>query len=411
MGFLLAAGTLALAVSGLLALALVRSREDPDAASNQDMRIYRDQLEEVDRDVSRGTLAKEEARQVRVEVSRRLLEADRTAQAAKSTCAPRYASIAVVVAVCAVVFGGSAGIYLSIGAPGYPDLPLDYRLQLAAENHESRISQAEAEALGGYASSAPDNADPALLDLMEKLRATVAERPDDLMGLSLLARYETLLENYAAAHAAQARLIAVKGADAIADDHATHAEQMVLATAGFVSPEAEAALRAALLLDPNHGPARYYTGLLYAQSGRPDLTFVIWQDLLEEGPSDAVWISPILAQIKDVAQAAGIRYVPQSSKSPPRSGPAAEDIKAADELSVEEREEMIRGMVDGLAERIESGESDAPVDWARLIRSLGVLGETGRASRFWSKAQQKFADDLQATAMVRAAAISAGVAQ
>ena len=47
-------------------------------AESADMRIYRDQLAEVDRDLARGTLDEGEAARLRIEVQRRLLDADRT---------------------------------------------------------------------------------------------------------------------------------------------------------------------------------------------------------------------------------------------------------------------------------------------------------------------------------------------
>jgi cytochrome c-type biogenesis protein CcmH len=46
---------------------------------------------------------------------------------------------------------------------------------------------------------------------MERLRTTVAERPDDVQGQRLLARNEAALGNYAAARAAQERVVALLG--------------------------------------------------------------------------------------------------------------------------------------------------------------------------------------------------------
>ena len=67
------------------------------------------------------------------------------------------------------------------------------------------------------------------------------------------------------------------------------------------NPEAEAVLSRALSLEPTNGTARYYMGLMLAQTGRPDTGFRIWDQLLREGPEDAVWIPPILAQIENLA--------------------------------------------------------------------------------------------------------------
>ena len=186
-----------------------------------------------------------------------------------------------------------------------------------------------------------------------------------------------------------------------------------MAANGFVSPEAEGALQKALELEPRNGPARYYTGLMYAQSGRPDLAFRIWRPLLAESLPNAPWVPPIRAQIEEVAQAAGIRYTPPAASAAPFApgrGPSAEDVEAASEMTPEERQEMIRGMVDGLAERL-ADEGGPPEDWARLINALGVLGDRDRAAAIWTEAQTSFADNPQGLATIRAAAQRAGVAQ
>ena len=57
------------------ARALLRARSDVQSAAAFDLKVYRDQLNEVDRDLARGTLAADEADRLRTEVSRRLLEA------------------------------------------------------------------------------------------------------------------------------------------------------------------------------------------------------------------------------------------------------------------------------------------------------------------------------------------------
>ncbi|MBT8474526.1 MAG: c-type cytochrome biogenesis protein CcmI, partial [Alphaproteobacteria bacterium] len=67
-------------VAMLLALAVMR-RGDVEGSAAFDVQVYRDQLREVERDLARGVVTEDEAEQVRIEVSRRLLEADRAAQA------------------------------------------------------------------------------------------------------------------------------------------------------------------------------------------------------------------------------------------------------------------------------------------------------------------------------------------
>ena len=71
------------------------------------------------------------------------------------------------------------------------------------------------------------------------------------------------------------------------------------------------------------------------------------------------------------------------------------------------RQAMIRGMVDGLAERLAT-EGGPAEDWARLIRALGVLGDTDRARAIWDEARTVFAD-TPGLPTVQAAAEAAGL--
>ena len=81
LAFWVAAGAMGLAVAALFVLALLRARSDVQSAAAFDLKVYRDQLAEIDRDLTRGTLPADEADRLRTEVSRRLLDADRAAQA------------------------------------------------------------------------------------------------------------------------------------------------------------------------------------------------------------------------------------------------------------------------------------------------------------------------------------------
>ena len=266
-------------------------------AESADMRIYRDQLAEVDRDLARGTLDEGEAARLRIEVQRRLLDADRTHQSeAVAGRAPISALRALMIALPLVLVGGGLALYATLGAPGAHDFSMQDRLAMAEQMNAARPSQAEAVA------AAPDrevtNADPKFLELMTKLRAAVTERPDDLEGHLLLARNEAVLGRYDAAATAQANVVRLKGDAAVASDYAEQAGLMILAADGLVTPEAEEVLIRALQLDPANGVGRYYAGLLHVQVGRPDRAFQMWRGLLEEGAADAPWNAPIRAQIR-----------------------------------------------------------------------------------------------------------------
>jgi len=404
--------TVAIGLAGvtaaLIVLALLgRGQGTAEPGEASDVQVYRDQLDEVERDLTRGTLAADEADRVRTEVSRRLIEADRAARNARAPIDGPPALTGAMAVICAVVvLGGGLGTYWWLGAPGYPDLPLATRIQMAETARAERPSQAEAEAQA-TARGAPDTSqvDPQYIAMMEQLRTAMTTRPDDLRGHELLARNEAGLGNFTAAVAAQQRVIALKGEAVAADDHADLADYMILAAGGFVSPEAESVLTRALQMENGNGTARYYSGLLYAQTGRPDLAFQLWRGLLEAGPETAPWIPPIRAQIGEMADLAGVNY-----DIPAPDGPSAEDMAAAEAMTPEARNEMIRSMVAGLADRL-ANQGGPPEDWARLITAYGVLGDLRTASDIFRESLTVFADNPEALRTLRRAAQQAEVAQ
>ena len=56
------------------------TQEAPDIVPNSDLEVYKDQLINVERDLSRGIITADEAERIRAEVSRRILELDKRKQ-------------------------------------------------------------------------------------------------------------------------------------------------------------------------------------------------------------------------------------------------------------------------------------------------------------------------------------------
>jgi len=436
MAFWIVIGVLILVVAALLALALLRGRDTGVAAAEYDLQVYRDQLAGVERDLERGVVSREEAARIKTEVSRRILDADKALQAASvANHAPKSANLLAGILVVLllggsiVMYGGSvpflkaagesdddigkmfadgAVAFNGLGAPGYNDQPLKLRFDLAEKVRENRPSQAAIEA---QVPSVTADVDPRQKELVAKLREAVAARPDDLKGHQLLAGNEAALGNYIAAYHAQQQVIDIKGADVTAEDYADLADLKIMAAGGYVSPEAEAALQKALTMDPKNGTARYYTGLMFAQNERPDVTFTIWRDLLEESDPNDPWVPPIRNQIEDAAAIAGVNYRPPAwANAPALAGPDAGAVAAAADMTPEERQAMIQNMVAQLSERLDT-DGGSPQEWAQLIGALGVLGDKDKAATTWAKAREAFAGDTAAVETIRAAAVRAGVAE
>ncbi len=404
--FWITTGVLALAMAALLVMALLRGQRNTGPAEAFDVQIYRDQLGEVDRDLQRGVISDEDAERLRTEISRRILAADAKVQSTGvAGQQPRALGLSLAALIGVGVIGGAFGLYMQLGAPGYGDLGLASRMEMAEDARENRPSQQDAE--GQMPTGANPNVQPEYTELVQRLRGAVSERPNDIQGHVLLARSEAALGNYVAAYQAQERVVAIKGDAATGSDYADLADMMVLAAGGYVSPEAERVLETALTRDPENGVAQYYMGLMMAQTGRPDIAFRLWDRLIRVSPADAVWMPPILAQMEEMAFRAGVPdyQLPRIASLP---GPTAEDMEAAGEMSEEERQEMIRGMVANLSDRLAT-EGGPPEDWARLITSLAVLGDQAQAIAIWNNAQEVFAENPDALEIVRDGARAAGL--
>ncbi len=406
MMFWIVAGMLAVLVALLLARPLLAPRL-PTAESSPDQAIYRDQLREVERDLQRGVIGPEEAERTRTEIARRLLAADRAGPLHFSE-APRRAALVTVGGMAALVVLGSLLLYSVLGRPGAEDLPRVARIAQAEALRDARPSQAEAEAeaaaLGAFPMPQPQ-APADYIEMIEELRRVVPTRPDDLQGWELLALHEARLGRYADAARAQRRVVEIKGGEATAGDFLGLADRMVAAAGGVVSPEAELVLSEIAARDPENLGLLYYLGLLEAQTARPDRAFPLWRRVIERAPEDSLHRRLALSQIEEVAWLAGVDYEP-----PAPSGPTSDEMAAAADMDPAAREEMVRGMVDSLAARL-AAEGGPVEDWARLVTSLAVLGDTGQASAILSEARGVFAGDEAALATLDRAAQEAGLSQ
>ena len=401
------AGAMLVMVAALMALAMMRGGEGQASAAELDLVVYRDQLREIERDLARGVIGPEEAERMRVEVSRRVLAADQAAQAGHVVAiGPRGPLVMALVGT--LVAGLGLATSAAIGRAGAPDLPLAQRLAQAEEARRARPSQEAIEA--SQPQAVAQALDPQHAALIEQLRAVVAQRPDDLQGHQLLARNEANLGNYAAAWRAQARVVDLRGAAADVDEVALQADLMIRAAGGFVSPEAEAVLSRALQMDPRHRQTRYYTGLLFLQNDRPDRAFRFWSALWTDSRAGDPWAPLLERQLPDVAWLAGEHRYELPALRGAEPGPDAAAVEAAEAMSAEDRAQMVRGMVEGLAGRL-AQEGGPAADWARLIRALAVLGETDRARAILAEAETVFAANAADLGLVRSAAQAAGLTE
>lgn len=354
---------LAAAVVVALCWPVLKKRAGGPARADYDEAVFRDQLAELERDKARGLIGAPEAEAARNEIARRLIAAGRQAPEAQPQGAGKWP----VLVVAAVVPVAALALYMAIGSPGRPDMPLKERLETALANNDVQA-------------------------LMAKAEAHLAEQPDDLRGWEVLAPIYRASERYEDAAKAYFNVIRLKGPDA--ETYADYGEMLVFANAGLVPKEAAAAFAEGLKLDMKSPKARFYAGLALKQDGKAGEALALWQALLAETkPSDS-WKSVLEAQIASLSPGA-----PQLSD---------EQVAATQDMAPEDRENMIRGMVDGLEERLKSAPADLE-GWQRLIRARAVLGEMDKARAAYSSAKEQFKADSQAMAALAQSAKQLGI--
>lgn len=145
--------------------------------------------------------------------------------------------------------------------------------------------------------------------------------------------------------------------------------------------------------DPNDVNGWKMLGWSYLNTDRPDEAVKSYETALKLDPSNGD-IKKALEQAKSAQIAAGTS--PSASASLPAAGDTAQ------------RTDMIHGMVDKLAARLEKSPNDEN-GWLRLISSRMTLGEKDAAKAALAKARAAFASDADATTRLNAAARELGI--
>ena len=366
----LTAATLTLLLGPLLR----RDAEVEPARADFDMAVYRDQLAEVDRDLERGLLDPEQADAARIEVKRRMLAAAGELSSSQPVQQPASSrpnrSLISLIVVAVTVPAAALGLYLALGKPQTPDQPLATRQQPA------QASQSP--------SGEPDGPPLTMEEAVAQLAKRLETQPQSVQGWLLLGRTYVSMGRYP--DAVDAYSHAYKLEPGRADIASAYGEAMVASMGGEVSYDASQAFEAAIFQNPLDPRARYYLALYSAQQGDGKGAMQGWVDLVAVSPPDSPWLQVVNQQIERAAEEfdvdpASIKPSAEAealAKAVAFPAPTQAEMDAAADMSDQEREEMIRSMVDRLATRLEQ-EPDDLAGWQRLARAYEVLGEAEKA--------------------------------
>src|SRR5262249_45648191 len=335
------------------------ARREPVLRSGTDAAVYRDQLDEIERDRAAGLIAGKEAAAAQVEVSRRLIAAaDVPAAASPPPRVTVRGGRSVAAAAFVVLPLGAALFYLGLGSPLLPDQPLA----------ERRITARAGGSLAG---------------LIAQVEEHLERDPQDGRGWEVIAPIYLRLGRFEDAVRARRNALRLNGETP--ERAAALGEAPVFAANGMVTAEAKTVFEKAVALDGGAVQARYFLGLAAEQDGNHARAAAIWRELIASAAPDAPWVDALreaLARVESGASARG-----------PTTGPSEEQVAAVADLSADQRNVMVRGMVERLSERLHHEDGSDVEGWVRLVRSYLVLGEREKARAAAVDARRALASD------------------
>lgn len=336
MEFWLTAALLTLAATLTVLLPLTRNKQEFLPPEKNDLEVYRDQLREVEADSARGMIDAPSAEQARIEISRRILNAEKAGGASAADIekarSGRVLALAAVLAVPLIAWG----IYPLFGAPDTPSMPLAARLANSPQN------------------SSVD-------ELIARAEAHLAQNPGDARGWDVLAPIYLRIGRGADAVNAYRSAIRLEGENF--QRILGLGEALIAVSGGPITAEAEGLFEKAAALQPDDIRPQYYLAQGEMQDGNADGAVKRLQSFLDKAPKDAPWRAQVEQTILRIRGGA-----PQA----PAKGPTTEDVDAAASMSPEDRQAMVEGMVQRLDESLRENGGDID-GWKRLVRSYMIL--------------------------------------
>ena len=369
---LIACLTALAALSVLVPMARAGRRRVSQAAQ-ADESVYRDQLNAIDTELERGLIDADTAEAARTEIARRLLAAhDRVASAPDQNHAQPRLRAAQVLALVALPLA-ACGLYLFLGAPGEPDQPLHARLSAPADGQSVDV-------------------------LVARVERHLSNNPEDGQGWAVIAPVYLSLGQPEASAKAYANALRILGPrpDWLTD----MGEAITIANRGLVTEAARQAFENAVELEPAAVKPRFFLALALGQEGRKDDAVAAWNALLDGADETAAWVP---AARQELANLTG-----ETQAGPGLRAPSQEEVSAAGDMTAEDRQAMIVGMVEGLAERLQT-EGGTAEEWNRLIRAYMVLGDRNQAETALASALAAHAESPEQLSLIKDAAGQLGL--
>lgn len=325
--------------------------------ADPDTHFYREQVAEIERDLSRGVLLPSEAEAAKAEAGRRLLRAtglhgEAYAAVGEPALRRRRAASTLALSIIPILALATYEIY---GSPQVLDRPTAAPMPQQAGNMD-------------------------FMAAVSQIESHLANNPQDGRGWEVIAPVYLRMGRIDDAVKAYEAAVRYQAPDAAR--LANYGEVLVLAKDGLVSGEAQAAFEQAIKLDAASPKARFYLARAAVQDGQIEKAKAAYAELISLSPPDAPWVEAVKQELAALDGA------------PPPAGP---------QDTAQIGPEAIAGMVAGLASRLEAQGGTAE-EWARLMRSYAVLGQRDKAMAATRRAREALAQDSAALKTIDAMA-------
>lgn len=340
------------------------------------------ELAEIENDNGQRFADAQEAAAARAEVGRRLLKLQ-----------PKVAEMSMIkqkplLGLFALLPIFSVPLYLQIGQPEYADQRFATRLDKEGMNGEIEIAQ-----------------------LVERVEQRLKDVPQDGQGWALIAPIYFRMNRVDDAVMAYGKALEFHKGDAVSRSRllADKAEIGVVKENGTVTSDAAAGFSAALMADPENQKALFYMAVQREQSGNnKDDARANWQALIARFETlNPPWLAVAKQRLTALGDGQGNAVTPVTGQ-PARVGPSVADVEAAKEMTPQQRQDMITGMVEGLAARLKENPKDS-AGWVRLINARIVMQNKPQALLDLETARKTFANGSPQRAEIDAVATSLGL--
>lgn len=341
----------------------MRTRTFDEAQAN-DIAVYRDQLDEVERERAGGLIGDAEAKEATLEIKRRILANAREGER-KHHIASGVTKLTAVLTVVAVLFVSWGG-YSYFGSPERPDQPLALRMNGPVN---------------------PDDA-PAMI---ARIETHVRENPDDAKGWRILGPTYLRTGRFDEAENAFGEAIRIEGESAPL--LVAVAETQIMREGGRINDAAKQNAQKAVELDPRMPKPRFMLALADVQDGNTSSAQTKLEAIRDGEPDGSEWQQAAVQALADLNS----RTPATTGQAPVLSSEQAGTIAAMPQA---EQTQAIAAMVDGLAERLQDNPRDLE-GWQRLIRAYTVLGRNAEAEQALNSGVNAFGQDSSEAASLR----------